>query len=485
MAILSGVSSHLAQHSSRWSRRDLVFAGAGLLLLTFALYWRTLSTDYVYDDWLVLDEIYWKGALSTLLHHFDPRSLLTFRPIAWVYFVGVVRISGLAPLTFHLLALSLHAFNGVLVGWIATRISGNKGVGIAAGALFISLLSIHLDCLLWLVGFYDLGAMAFALLSIVSFLKGNQKSSAALMGCSLLTKEAAAFLPVVLFLDTLLTGRRIRDLGYHLIVVATYAGMKILGASPFSIGRENAHAMAVSWSLLTQRLAEYFTWLAEALLPLTGSSGSVIGGGIALLGLICVWLITRKETRGFVHSRRMLFLLGWFVLALAPVLLLKNQSARYYAIHASVPMAIILSSMAHEIAGRFGKKGGVLVAIVLAIVAVTNAMFVRVMFVKGIEQLNINDGYFHLVKRAAVVEALHQSLKTRYPVLPHGSVVIVEGLPLDAVGEGRAIRLWYGDSTLRMTTSMFQLEPDSSGRTDVRDKTVYLRLREVFPPQTD
>jgi hypothetical protein len=457
----------------RWRPRDLLLLGGGFLLLSLGLYWRALSSGYVYDDWLVLDEVSSSGALRTLVHHVDPRGLLTYRPIAWVYFVTVAHVSGLFPLTFHLVALIIHAMNGVLIAWIGARLTGERTVGIVAAVLFIALLSLHLDCFLWLVGFYDIGAMLFTLLSLVSFLKGNSKASAALMGCALLTKEASAFLPFVLLLSVGLSGRRVRDLKYHFAVSIAYGVLKVLGTSPFLIARENAHAMEASPSVFTGRLTEYLGWLAASLFPLIKPDVLLITGGIVLLMVSGLALMRRKTHPRVINPRRALFLAGWLLLALMPVLFLKNQSAKYYAVHSAVPLTILLSGLAYEVVERIGRKGLLIPVFAVAVVALSNALFVQGVCRKGIDQLLVNDGYFHLVKRGAVVEAIHESLKLQYPVLPHGSLVVVDGVPLDAVGGSRAIRLWYADTTLRMTSSM-GLSP---GDTTEPGKILTLHLR--------
>jgi hypothetical protein len=460
----------------RWTWRDLLMLGGGFLLLSLALCWRTLSTSYVYDDWLVLDELFSSGTLQALVHHFDPRAVLTYRPLAWVYFAAVAHFSGLNPLAFHLLALSIHAMNGVLIGWIGARVSGQRPVGILAGALFISLLSLDVDCFLWLVGFYDLGAMGFALLSMVLLMRSWRKSSAVLMGCALLTKEAVAFLPIVLVLAALLFRKRFRELGYHFAVTTAYAIAKICGASPFHIARGNAHAMDASWMVFTARLTEYSGWLAGALLPLA-APGFIMPGAILLLIAAGFWLTTRNAGPRLMNHRRLLFLAGWFLLTLMPVLLLKNQSARYYAVHSAVPLVIALSAVAYEIVSPIGRKGHVILVAVAAVVAISNVVFVGEMFEKGIDQLIVNDGYFHLVKRAAVVRAVYDGLNAQYPELPHGSIVVVDGVPLDAVGGSRAIRMWYKDTTLQMTTSMsLRLEDSSFAAFTDCSKVVNLRL---------
>lgn len=63
------------------------------------------------------------------------------------------------------------------------------------------------------------------------------------------------------------------------------------------------------------------------------------------------------------------------------------------------------------------------------------------------------------------MEAIRDTLEARYPHLPGGSTVVVDGVPLDAVGGSCAIRLWYPDSTLSMVPGALQEHrtPETAG----------------------
>jgi hypothetical protein len=429
-------------------------------VLVFGLYWRTLSTNFVYDDWLVLGEFHRSGAWATFLRHCNPAESLVYRPLAWLHFALLYKAFGVAPLPFHIVSLVLLSLNGALVAWIGTRLTRRKIAGVVMGAMYLVLSSLHLDTLLWMVGFYDIGATTFALLSVISLMRDRPATSAAFTMCALLTKEATAFLPVLLFLWVLLTKRSLRTLSYHAIVAALYSGVKLFGLSPFTILRDSPHAMEVSPKIIMMRGMEYLQWLLSSFVPQVKLNALPGLGFMIVLLIIVAWALARHGGSRRASSTDVWFLVVWVVLALSPVLLLRNQSARYYAVHAAIPAALLASIILLELQERVAPKRGIIgVFVLLAAVGTANALDVDRMFAQEMRQVIINDGYFHLIKRAAAVDAIRDSLMARPQPLKPGTVVVVSGFPLDAVGGSQALQIWFQDSTLTMrsgTRSDFQ-----------------------------
>jgi hypothetical protein len=200
--------------------------------------------------------------------------------------------------------------------------------------------------------------------------------------------------------------------------------------------------------------------------------------------VLCGWGISRYHTPGKVPLWRLMFLLGWILLALAPVLLLKNQSARYYAVHALVPISLLASIVLIEITALLApKRVAVVAGLALAAIAIANTLYVERMFSLGLRQMMINDGYFHLIKRAAAVEAIHDSLAARQGRLSPGTTIIVDGVPPDALGGSRAVRLWFRDTTLTMRGGgppHVQEGLSDSGRGE--GTVLYIDLRDASTP---
>jgi hypothetical protein len=423
----------------------------GFIALTVLLYWRSLTANYVYDDWLVLDEVHRLGAWRSLLRHVDPRGALTFRPIAWMYFILVVKLAGLTPILFHAVSVILHAINGGLVAWIGVLAGRSRAVGGAAGALYLAFTSLHVECLYWLVGFFDIGAMTFALLCVLFIQQGRLKLSAAMMGLAMLTKEAAAFLPLLVVVWAWATRRTLREHTHHAIVLGVYLCVKVLGASPFSVARDNPHAMAMSMSGVLTRLEEYVGWMAGSFFPHIGPRASTLLGTASGVLLLLLWIVFRRKGTVKTDYSTILVLVAWMLLALTPVVLLKNQSTRYYAVHAIPPMAILVAMVVADLASLVRTRWSVFApAVLVSLVAFSNVLTVETLHRQGLRQVLINDGYFHLIYRAAAVEAIHDSLMARRDELTEGTTVSIDGVPIDAVGGNRALRLWMNDTTLQV-----------------------------------
>ncbi|MBP1656919.1 MAG: Tetratricopeptide 1 repeat-containing protein [Bacteroidetes bacterium] len=473
-----------AQGAPLWSVKEFGLLASGLLLLSIALYWRTLSANFVADDWLVLDDLSRLGPWQAFLERANPVGSLVYRPLAWLYFAMMYGAFGLNPVPFHVVLLLLHVVNGTLVAWIGTRLAGDRAAGILAGCLFVALISLHLDCFLWFVGVFDIGAMTCALLSAFFLIRSRMKTSAVLMACAFLFKEAAAFLPILFIAWILLERGRLRSLFFHGIVTVAYIVAKFLGASPFLVNRGNGHAMDPSWSVLAERTWEYISWVTISFLPFLESR---VTTGVLVLLLLLAWSVSRYRAPRKVPFAHIVLLVIWVFIALAPVLLLKNQSAKYYAFHAAVPAAVLASIVIREITTRaFPKRGTIVAAVLVAGVAAANAWYTESMFSLGMKQRVIHDGYFHLIGREAIVDALEDSLRAFPQPLPHGTRIFVRGASLDATGQSAAVRLWFRDSTLRLSAGGPR-QPGDSANAGGEDgaRVITIDLSEAAAPKPE
>jgi hypothetical protein len=142
-------------------------------------------------------------------------------------------------------------------------------------------------------------------------------------------------------------------------------------------------------------------------------------------------------------------LVCWAFLALLPVLLLRNQAARYYAVHTAVPLCIVFAVIVSESTSALSRKGASVVLVLVAgVVFAGNLFFTTGVFSMGINEPIRDDGRFHLVKRGAAVDSLYENLFMRHPTIPSHFHIHVTGIPLDAIGGDAAVQLWYRDTTL-------------------------------------
>ena len=133
--------------------------------------------------------------------------------------------------------------------------------------------------------------------------------------------------------------------------------------------------------------------------------------------LLVQWRLSRRPITGTVPMRTMGMLLCWVVLGMLPVLFFVNQAARYYAVHAGIPLVVLISIICSESVPAFPRAGrSVVFTLIALIVFVPNWFFVQEKsFSRGIRERIINDGRFHLVKRTAAVDSVYNNLFRRDP----------------------------------------------------------------------
>jgi hypothetical protein len=432
-----------------WSTRNSVAALGVLLAAVLVLYWRVLSKQFVYDDWIILYRIWKEGWEDTLRWAWDPAGGLHYRPLSRSYFIMMFALFGVSPFPAHLLTLCLHVLNGFLVVLTAGRLGIGRRGALLAGLFFVSLATLHLDPLLWLVGMYDIGVVTFTLLAILFFLDNRPAYSLTAVVFALLTKEAAAFLPLLLAGWAVLVRKPRSWLKGYLAVVVFYVLVKIAGTSPLGLESSHPYALVIAPSQILSSMWVYLTWLAGSLVPPLESR---VPGFLTISFFVVVlvqWHLGRKMIADAVPVQTIGVLFSWLVLALMPVLFFVNQSARYYGIHAGIPLVLLAAIVCLESVPALTRIGrNVLLTLIALIVLASNWLFVERSFSRGIQEQIINDGRFHLVKRTASVDSVYENLFRRYPAVPRNATITITGIPLDAIGGGRAVQLWYRDSTL-------------------------------------
>jgi hypothetical protein len=116
------------------NRLQMWIGTLGLAAATFALYGRTIGTNFVGDDWLFLATAR-EHSLSALLpagggYHYDP--------LMNVIIFAMYHAFGLHPVPYHVLAYICFWLGSVLVMRLGWKITDNLGLGIIAGFLFVA-----------------------------------------------------------------------------------------------------------------------------------------------------------------------------------------------------------------------------------------------------------------------------------------------------------------------------------------------------------
>ncbi len=188
------------------------------VVLIFLLYWRSLSSPFVYDD---LDQIVNNPDLSdwsNFAHRFLLRpvdlttSLLSnagsiYRPVFWMSLFIDRNLWGLDPFGYHLTNLVLHLLNGLLAFVLLCRFRLNPKAALAAGLIWLSL-PINTEVVAWASGRAYLLCTLFILTALITSLtfvrRGGAPRLAAVFLASLLAvlshELGIVILPMLLLL---------------------------------------------------------------------------------------------------------------------------------------------------------------------------------------------------------------------------------------------------------------------------------------------
>jgi tetratricopeptide (TPR) repeat protein len=191
--------ARVVPESSRW--RVTVAIAAGLAATSILAYANSLANGFVFDD---LDLVVDNRIIRSIEN--IPRILArSYRPVRDVSYALDYAIWGANPLGFHLTNVLIHAANVILVFLLMMRVTGTR-LAAAIAAFVFAVHPIQTDAVSYVSGRRDVLFATFYLASFYSYLESRRRKSRVLFalflilwGLSLLTKEMAASLPLVIF----------------------------------------------------------------------------------------------------------------------------------------------------------------------------------------------------------------------------------------------------------------------------------------------
>jgi hypothetical protein len=450
-----------------------------LCLVSILAYSGSLRLPFVQDDWHALYAAKTVPAVSYLADAFWPIGKLLYRPLGATYFLLLYKLFGLAPLGFHIIALALHTLNAFLVFLIAGRLTGRMPIAAAAGVLFVAAATIHADTLLWMVGFYDLGTLCLFLTAFLLYLNGRTTLSAAAFALSLFVKESAVALAAVFFLHALLLDRqRLRSLRPHLVLLALYVVVRSLGWPVAPPDHTETYEVAFSQSALLTNMKSLFRWSFEVLFPFWTADSTVVGSvGIAavVIGLLVGFSGKVGREKRFALG---LFLLGWIITGLIPVLFLKHQFFRYYAVYSLGPFLLLAVLLLMRLLASIPRLPQIVAASTLVVFVLANAGVNATLqnerFQSGsAPAVRTYDGTNHLIRKCAIVRSVQNQTLERYPSLQPGAMIVLGGIDRTPFGGSLGPRLWYNDTTITVCTKE---EYDSLGTSNTKQMRQVLVL---------
>lgn len=178
---------------------------AGLLALTFVVYWPSLSNGFVnWDDnhYVAQNPLLVRPSLHTI---FTTPVAANWVPLTIVSLLLDYRISGTSPTAYHWINLLLHLANTALVFVFMRALSRNRFWTTVVTALFFGIHPMHVESVAWiaerkdvLYGFFYLLALIFYLRRVDGGGAGWYWAAFVAMVLSVLAKPAAVVLPLAL-----------------------------------------------------------------------------------------------------------------------------------------------------------------------------------------------------------------------------------------------------------------------------------------------
>ena len=168
-------------------------AVAGLTLL----YWPALTTGFLNDDYLFIEDALRPGWTESLTRLSGPLGNY-FRPVSrGLYFELLLPVLGLNPLGFHLFNFGLFLAALILLADLLRVFLPRAGVMV--GLLYFATLPFHGVNLRWISCSQDLLALLFVLAAVALFRRGRIAWSALCYLGAVFSKESSLPLPLLLF----------------------------------------------------------------------------------------------------------------------------------------------------------------------------------------------------------------------------------------------------------------------------------------------
>ncbi|HET6348385.1 MAG TPA: tetratricopeptide repeat protein [Candidatus Krumholzibacteria bacterium] len=412
--------------------RNQVLVIALLVAAAAVAYFPAFDAGYNFDDRPLLQNNPQVKSLKNVPHFFASKDARvswtrgnlkndTYRPLQSVSFALSYSLWGDRPAMFHRENILLHAVNGVLLYFLLIALLDSTGAALLAALLFV-IHPVQVEAVTYLSERASLLSMTFFLISICAFLASQRREtwfngytaiSLAAFALSLLTKETAVILPVVLVLYCICFRDRegpaiktvlARTWPYFLAVLI-YIGVRT--ASLGQIAQTEALPLWQRLLIMTEVFSRYLgltlfprhlSFFPEinttpfALKPAYIFYGAVLA---AFIGLT-VWLLGK--------NRRMAFFPAAYLVAFLPVsniVPIKTFMQERFLYFPNAFMFPLVAFYVTEGLGRLGQRHGAIArysamaAAGLALVALTARTHVRNRDWQSQETLMLNEVKVH------------------------------------------------------------------------------------------
>ena len=277
-------------------------------------------------------------------------------------------------------------------------------------------------------------------------------------------------------------------------------GIKLAGMSPFNLAPSHPYVIRLLGRHILSGLFSYMAWMVQCFDPFLAIQGTTIKyvlNDLLLVSLFSVWLAAREhgEEQRATGAKPLLFLLVWLCFALVPVIFLPNHSYRYYAMYALPAFIgiVLLQVRLLSDSVRLGRRGGrALVVCVAAGAVILSVLQSHKMLHEGRGQRTLADGTNGLIRKAASVEIVHDSLMKKLPTLPRDATILLGDAEMGSFDKDSGFRVWYGDQSINVyslndfvcdETGAYVLVPienEARGIGGARLKKIYLDPDKIY-----
>ena len=189
--------------------RDLLI-GVLLFLGTVALYWPTLSHDYINiddPDYAAGNHMVKQGLTpESIVWAFTTTRTANWHPLTWLSYMADVQVLGSSARTHHLVNLLFHALNAIVLYIVLRRMTGAVGVSLIVALLF-AVHPLNIESVVWIAERKNVLSTLFWLLVMGCYARYTESrtikaylAALILFALGLMAKPMLVTLPCVLLL---------------------------------------------------------------------------------------------------------------------------------------------------------------------------------------------------------------------------------------------------------------------------------------------
>lgn len=201
-----------------WKNKTILLALGGILALTFGLYFKTLSNEFInWDDphYVYENSMVWGFGNGNLKRMWSEFVVANYHPLSVMSLALNYTMGELKPFYYHLTNVLLHLINTLLVFVFVYRLTERKNDIALLSALLFAIHPLHVESVAWVAERKDVLYTVFFLPALILYLKYKEKPSVTLYVCmtiayllSLLSKPAAVIFPLLLLCIDYFQGRK-------------------------------------------------------------------------------------------------------------------------------------------------------------------------------------------------------------------------------------------------------------------------------------